>query len=181
MGDTYFDREVCIFLVPMLKTVTISFIDSKLVITLYSVGFLSNCSGNNNTSLLLYASEVIHFINKGVISPHVQELGGILLKFNILSSLCSTLLHLNWMSAFLKQPWSNTKSTLCTIWENNLETFEKLFSTIQSRCSIYCYFLKPLPWDIHELWHQAFTVMKITVEDFKKIVFASHIYKLVRP
>ena len=31
------------------------------------------CTGNNNTSLLLYACEVIHLINKGVTSPYVQE------------------------------------------------------------------------------------------------------------
>ena len=42
------------------------------------------CSRNNKTSLLLYACEVIYLINKGVISPYVQEQGGILLKFNIL-------------------------------------------------------------------------------------------------
>ena len=30
------------------------------------------------------------------------------------------------------------------MWENNLETFEKLFSIIKSRCSIYSYFLKPI-------------------------------------
>ena len=41
-------------------------------------------SGNNNTSLLLYACEVIHLISKGVISPYVQEQGGILFKLNIL-------------------------------------------------------------------------------------------------
>ena len=41
-------------------------------------------SGNNNTSLLLYACEVIHLISKGVISAYVQEQREILLKFNIL-------------------------------------------------------------------------------------------------
>ena len=46
------------------------------------------------------------------------------------------------MPAFLKQPWSNTRSKFCAIWENNLETFEKLFSMIQSGCSIYSHFLK---------------------------------------
>ena len=40
-------------------------------------------SRSNKTSLL-YACEVIFFINKGLISPYVQEQGGILLKFNIL-------------------------------------------------------------------------------------------------
>ena len=42
------------------------------------------CGRNNKTSLLLYACEVIYLINKGVISPYVQEQGGIILKFNIL-------------------------------------------------------------------------------------------------
>ena len=46
--------------------------------------FFQICSGNNNASLLLYTCEVIHLINKGVISRYVQEKGGILLKFNIL-------------------------------------------------------------------------------------------------
>ena len=36
--------------------------------------------------------------------------------------------------------------------ENKLETFEKLFSMIQSGWSIYSHFLKPLNW---ELEHQA--------------------------
>ena len=35
-------------------------------------------------SLLLYACEVIYLINKSVISPYVQEQGGILLNFNII-------------------------------------------------------------------------------------------------
>ena len=34
--------------------------------------------------LLLYAWEVMYLINKGVISPYVQEQGEMLLKFNIL-------------------------------------------------------------------------------------------------
>ena len=42
------------------------------------------CSRNNKTSLLLYACEIIYLIKKGMISPYVQEQGGILLKFNIL-------------------------------------------------------------------------------------------------
>ena len=43
-----------------------------LVRTLYSVGFCFQiCSGNNNKSLLLYACEVIHLINKGVISQYI--------------------------------------------------------------------------------------------------------------
>ena len=82
------------------------------------------------------------------------------------------------MSAFLNQPWSNTRSTSNAIWENNLETFEKLFSVIQSDCSIYSYFLKPLHWNIHVLWHQALIAMKITVEDFQKIAKSLHFMHL---
>ena len=36
-------------------------------------GFFQICSGNNNTSLLLYACKVIHLIKKRVTSPYVQE------------------------------------------------------------------------------------------------------------
>ena len=64
---------------------------------------------------------------------------------------------------------------------NNLETFEKLFSMIQSRSSIYNHFLKPLHRNIHKLWHQAVTVMKITVEDFEKIVSSFLAPELVGP
>ena len=88
----------------------------------------------------------------------------------------NTLLRLNWMPAFLKQPWSNTRSMLCIIWENNLETFEKLFAMIQSHCSIYSHFLKPLHWNIHELWHEALIVMKI--RRFRKNVKSSHFLHL---
>ena len=90
------------------------------------------------------------------------------------SWLRNTLLGLNWLAAFLKQPWSNTRSTLCAIWEDNFEIFEKLFSMIWSRCSIYSHFLKPLHWNIHELWYQALVVMKTAVEDFEKIVKSPH-------
>ena len=102
------------------------------------------CSRNNKT-LLLYACEVIYLSNKGVISPYVLEQGGILLNFNIL---CPYLLT-HYCARIECQPWSNTRSTLCAKWENNLETFEKLFSMIQSGWSIYSHFLKPLHWNIH--------------------------------
>ena len=90
------------------------------------------------------------------------------------------------MLAFLRQSWSNARSTLYVIWEYNLETFEKLFSMIQSRCNIYSHFLKPLHWNIHKLWHEALIVMKIAVEDLEKNSYVSsflapHIYKLVGP
>ena len=48
----------------MLRTVSILFINSELVVEI--------CSGNNNT-LLLYTYEVTHLVNKGVTRPYVQE------------------------------------------------------------------------------------------------------------
>ena len=84
------------------------------------------------------------------------------------------------MPAFLKQPISNTSSKLCAIGEYDIENF---FSMIQSRCSIYSHYNEIITM-IDELWHQELTVMKITVDDFEKIVspfLASHIYKLVGP
>ena len=42
MRDTNIDQELCIFLVQMLKTVSILFINSGLVKTLHLVGLLSN-------------------------------------------------------------------------------------------------------------------------------------------
>ena len=72
MRGTYTDRRLCIFLMQMLKTVSISFINCELVKTLYSVGCIPICSGSNNT-LLLYACEVIYLKSNGVISLYVQE------------------------------------------------------------------------------------------------------------
>ena len=76
MRDTCIDQELCIFLVEMLKTVSISFINSKLLNWLEHF-ILRDCfqfySGNNNKSLLLYACEVIHLINKSANSQDVQE------------------------------------------------------------------------------------------------------------
>ena len=40
-------------------------------------GCFQICSGKNNTLLLVYAYEVIHLINKGVISLYVQEWSGV--------------------------------------------------------------------------------------------------------
>ena len=40
--DIYTDQGLCIFLVPMLKTINLSFINSELVRTLYSVWLFSN-------------------------------------------------------------------------------------------------------------------------------------------
>ena len=81
MQDTYVDQGLFIFLVQMLRTVSI------LLLTLnWSEHFIwcvcfQICSGNNNLSLL-HAFEVISLINKGATSPYVQEWIGILLKFN---------------------------------------------------------------------------------------------------
>ena len=78
MRDIYIDRELCIFLVLILNIV------SHLLTLNWSKHFIrwgcfQICSENNDASLLLYACEVIHLINKGVISPYVQVQGGILL------------------------------------------------------------------------------------------------------
>ena len=119
--------------------------------------------------LLLYAWEVMYLINKGVISPYVQEQGEMLLKFNILHLHYVThysAIELN-ASLFKAALWSIKRSTLCAIWENNLETFEKLFSMIQSGCSIHSYFLKPLHWNIHELRHKVPKTMKIIAHSFR--------------
>ena len=70
MPDTKIDRDLCFFLMQMLKTVSISFFNSKLVQALYLEGFL--CIENNNISLFCYAYEVIHLIKKGVSSLYVQ-------------------------------------------------------------------------------------------------------------
>ena len=83
MQDTYIDRGFCIFLMQMLKTVIISFINWSEHFIWW--GCFQVCSGNNNTSLLLNACEDINLINKGVISPYIKKYGEILLKFNIFS------------------------------------------------------------------------------------------------
>ena len=69
-SDTFINRELCIFLVQMLKTVSILFINPEHFIWW---SFFQICSESNNPSLLLYACEVFHLINKGVISPYVQQ------------------------------------------------------------------------------------------------------------
>ena len=134
--------------------------------------YLQMWSANNNISLLSHTCEVIptrvwlhHMLNSRVEYFHIFLIQSILLIF--LSSLHNTLLHLNWKPTTLKQLWHNTKSTICAIWQNYLKTFEKLFIMIQTccsiyvRCSIYNHFLKPLQQNIHILWHQTLTVMKI--------------------
>ena len=120
----------------------------------------------NNTILYQNDGRVIYLINKGVISLYVLEQGRMLLKFNILRLHYVTHYCARIECNFLKQPWSNTRSKFCAIWENNIETLQKLFYMIQSRCSIYSHFLKPLHWNIHELWHHALILMKITVHSF---------------
>ena len=120
----------------------------------------------NNTILYQNDGRVIYLINKGVISLYVLEQGRMLLKFNILRLHYVTHYCARIECNFLKQPWSNTRSKFCAIWENNIETSQKLFYMIQSRCSIYSHFLKPLHWNIHQLWHHALILMKITVHSF---------------
>ena len=120
----------------------------------------------NNTILYQNDGRVIYLINKGVISLYVLEQGRMLLKFNILRLHYVTHYCARIECNFLKQPWSNTRSKFCAIWENNIETLQKLFYMIQSRCSIYSHFLKPLHWNIHQLWHHALILMKITVHSF---------------
>ena len=120
----------------------------------------------NNTILYQNEGRVIYLINKGVISLYVLEQGRMLLKFNILRLHYVTHYCARIECNFLKQPWSNTRSKFCAIWENNIETLQKLFYMIQSRCSIYSHFLKPLHWNIHQLWHHALILMKITVHSF---------------
>ena len=120
----------------------------------------------NNTILYQNDGRVIYLINKGVISLYVLEQGRMLLKFNILRLHYVTHYCARIERNFLKQPWSNTRSKFCAIWENNIETLQKLFYMIQSRCSIYSHFLKPLHWNIHQLWHHALILMKITVHSF---------------
>ena len=141
-------------------------------------GCFQICSGNNNSFLLLYACEVIQHKQRCDFSA-CSGVGWNTFEVQyFLSSLRNTLLRSNWMPAFLKRPWSNTRSTLCVKLENKLENFEKLFLMIQSRCSIYSHFLKPLRWNIHKLWHQALTVMKTTAEDFENIVRSPHFLHL---
>ena len=120
----------------------------------------------NNTILYQNDGRVIYLINKGVISLYVLEQGRMLLKFNILRLHYVTHYCARIECNFLKQPWSNTRSKFCAIWEKNIETLQKLFYMIQSRCSIYSHFLKPLHWNIHQLWHHALILMKITVHSF---------------
>ena len=73
----------------------------------------------------MYACEVIHFIQKRVTSPYVQECG-ILLKFNNLRLHYVHIIALE-LNASLFKAALNTRSTLYVIWQNNLETFKKLF------------------------------------------------------
>ena len=167
MRDTYIDGRLCIFLVQMLKIVSISFI---------------NCTGQNTTLLDMvvfkfivetiihhYYCMLVKFDKQGCDFTICSGVGWNTFKVQYFSSwLGNTLLHLNWIPAFLKQPWSNTRSTLYIISQNNLETLEKLFSIIQSRCSICSHFLKSVHWNIHKFWHQVLIVMKVTAEDFKK-------------
>ena len=64
-------------------------------------------------------------------------------------------------ASLFKAAVSHVRSTLCAIWKNNFEISEELFAIIQVHSSIYIHFLKPLHWNIHELWPQELIVMKI--------------------
>ena len=66
------DHRLCTFLVQMLKIVSISFINFKLVRTLFSVGLLSNLLWKQYI-IIAACLWIIHVIKKGVISPYVQE------------------------------------------------------------------------------------------------------------
>ena len=63
----------------------------------------------------MYACEVIYLINKGVISPYVQEEGGILLNFNItfkiLHSFPETIaleIFINFLCAYINEDHSTS-------------------------------------------------------------------------
>ena len=113
-------------------------------------------SGNNNTRFFIVWLWSYSFDKQGYDFTLCSGVGWNTSKvYYSSSSLRNTLLRLNWMLVFLKQLWNNTGSTLWAIWKNNFETFKKLFSMTQSGCSFYSHLLKPLRWNIHELWHQA--------------------------
>ena len=71
--ENHIDRELCIFLVRCSKQSVSCLLTLNCSEHFIRWGCFQICSGNNNVSLLLYASEVIHLINKGVISHYVQE------------------------------------------------------------------------------------------------------------
>ena len=95
----------------------------------------------------------------------------------LLSSLCNTSLCLNWMSAFLKQPWSNTRSTLWIKW-GKTKTFEKtvLYDSITLQ------YLQPFLETItlKYSWNLAPSAYsnKDYSKDFKKIVTSPHFLHL---
>ena len=74
--------------------------------------------------------------------------------------ICSGILLYAWEVIHLINKGVTSTVWPCAIRENNLETFEKLFSIIQSHCSIYSHFAKLLHWIFYECWHQAVVVMK---------------------
>ena len=67
------------------------------------------------------------------------------------------------MPVFLKQSCEVVKEALFAQYGKVILKPLKNFSKIQSGCSIHSYFLKPLHWNIHELWHKAPKVMKVIV------------------
>ena len=68
MRDTYIDQGLCISLVEMLKT-ELWTIQS----TLFGVVAFKFVAEIIIHDFLLYGCKVIHLINKGMISPYVQE------------------------------------------------------------------------------------------------------------
>ena len=73
MQDTYVEQRLCIFLVQMLRTVSISFINSKLVRMLYLEGLLSNVVKTVMHHYYCVPVKSFILINMRLTSPYVQE------------------------------------------------------------------------------------------------------------
>ena len=73
MQDTYVEKRLCIFLVQMLRTVSISFINSKLVRMLYLEGLVSNIVKTVIHHYYCVPVKSFILINMRLTSPYVQE------------------------------------------------------------------------------------------------------------
>ena len=109
----------------------------------------------------------LYLINKGVISPYVKEKGGILLKFNILPPHFVT----HYYSRIECQPFQSSPEAIQEVrfaqyGKIILKTLKNCFLWFNQVAVFTVIFLKPLHCNIHELWHQAFIAMKITVHSF---------------